>query len=94
VFRSGNSIVISFPEELLSAYGLGIGAEVDILNDPEHGGLLVKPAAPKAAGVDIDFAREVAGFVERYRPVLEALANDEREITDRRAGSLHPRSAH
>lgn len=74
VFRSGNSLAVTLPPDAMKRFGIIEGSEVEVTEDEEHGGILVTPAAVDLAGIDPEFARHVAEFVERYRPALEALA--------------------
>ena len=78
VFRTGNSVVIALPKEALSYLGLAEGAEVSVDLDREKRQIVIAPvAAPLVgAGVDEDYARQVADFIEQYRPALEALARE------------------
>lgn len=77
VFRSGNSLVVALPKEALEWLGLAEGVELAIEVDRERGKIILTPAPPAAAPpapVDAEFARKVDGFIQRYRPALEALA--------------------
>lgn len=74
LFKTGNSIVVALPKEALDALGLQEGAEVSVEVDRDRGHLLVAPAGETTGGVDTVFARQVAEFIEGYRPALEALA--------------------
>lgn len=75
IFKTGNSMVVSLPKEVLDSLRLGEGAEVDVELDQERGVITIAPAAVMAArGVDEEFARQVSAFIEQYRPALEALA--------------------
>ena len=42
--------------------------------DKAHGRIVIAPAITGAEGVDAEFAKQVADFIEEYRPALEALA--------------------
>ena len=42
--------------------------------NPCHGWIVVAPSATEAEGVDAEFAKQVADFIDQYRPALEALA--------------------
>lgn len=77
IFKSGNSLVVSLPPEILAPFGLGEGAEVSVEIDRERGGILVTPAAPRVHGIDAEFAQQVTDFIEQYRPALESLAKGE-----------------
>ncbi len=74
IFRTGNSLVVSLPRDTLASVGLSEGAEVSVEVDPERGQIILMPAAQRPAGVDEAFARQVAEFIEQYRPALDALA--------------------
>lgn len=76
IFKTGNSIVVSLPRDVLDPLRLAEGAEVDVQLDPERGVITIAPAPAQAAvrGVDEEFARQVSEFIDQYRPALEALA--------------------
>lgn len=74
VFKTGNSIVVSLPPELLARYNIQEGTEVEIREDKEHGGILITPVIPQVSGVDEEFAAQLAEFIDRYRSALESLA--------------------
>lgn len=76
IFKTGNSAVISLPKEALDYLHLNEGAEVTVELDRENRRIVIIPAElPIAvAGVDEEFARQVAEFIDEYRPALEALA--------------------
>ena len=76
LFKTGNSIVISLPKEVLDSVGLAEGESVSLEVDHERQRIILSPAEkPLAiAGVDEDFARQVKEFIDQYRPALEELA--------------------
>jgi putative addiction module antidote len=74
IFRTGNSMVVSLPKEMLDVLKLSEGGEVSVELDTEHGHILITPAAAEGRGVDAEFAKQVADFIEEYRPALDALA--------------------
>lgn len=76
IFKTGNSIVVSLPKDVLDPLHLAEGAEVDVQLDQERGVITIAPAPSPVAvkGVDEDFARQVSEFIDQYRPALEALA--------------------
>jgi len=75
VFKTGNSIVVSLPREMLEPLGVAEGTDVSVELDRKHGQIIIRPAErPIAAGVDEAFARQVSEFIARYRPALEALS--------------------
>ncbi|OGO36244.1 MAG: hypothetical protein A2W35_10305 [Chloroflexi bacterium RBG_16_57_11] len=78
VFKTGNSLVISLPKDALDYLGLAEGMEVAVDLDREKRQIVITPVEkPLAiAGVDENFARQVAEFIEQYRPALEALSKE------------------
>ena len=76
IFKTGNSVVVSLPKEALDWLGVSEGEEVAVELDREKRQIIISPPPEDlaAAGVDEDFARQVAEFIEEYRPALEALA--------------------
>jgi antitoxin component of MazEF toxin-antitoxin module len=78
VFKTGNSMVISLPKDAVDYLGLMEGVKVAVDLDREKRQIVITPVEkPLAiAGVDENFARQVAEFIEQYRPALEALAKE------------------
>jgi putative addiction module antidote len=78
VFKTGNSVVISLPKDVLDYLDIQEGGQVSVDLDREKRRIVITPVeAPLAvAGVDENFARQVAEFIEQYRPALEALAKE------------------
>jgi len=74
IFKTGNSTVVSLPEDALDFLGLTEGAEVSVELDRERRRIVITPMDTALLGVDETFARQVAEFIEEYRPALEALA--------------------
>jgi len=78
IFKTGNSSVVSLPKEALDYLGLSEGTEVSVDLDREKRQIVIttidKPLV--IAGVDPAFACQVAEFIEKYRPALEALAKE------------------
>jgi putative addiction module antidote len=75
LFKTGNSIVVSLPKDILEPLGVSEGADVSVELDREKGQVIIRPVEqPIAGGIDEDFARQLAEFIEEYRPALEALA--------------------
>jgi antitoxin MazE len=74
VFKTGNSIVISLPREMIEHLQLDEGSEVSVELDEAGRRIVIAPVQPVNAGVDAKFAKQVADFIETYRPALEALA--------------------
>ena len=76
IFRSGNSSVVSLPRGFLEPLNLGLGSQVSVSLDKELGVIVVAPMGRALPGVDAEFGRQVAEFIEQYRPALEALARE------------------
>jgi len=75
IFKTGNSVVVSLPKEAIEYLQIEEGSEVNIELDRENRQIIIVPADPQQiGGVDQEFARQVAEFIEQYRPALEELA--------------------
>ena len=75
LFRTGNSIVVSLPKDVIEPLGVSEGADVLVELDREKGQIVIRPVEKPIAGtIDADFAPQVAEFIEEYRPALEALS--------------------
>lgn len=75
IFRTGNSTVVSLPREMLESLGVADGSDVSVELDVATKQIIIRPVERSLAGVDEDFARQLAQFIEEYRPALEALAH-------------------
>ena len=70
-------MTVTIPPALASELGLKAGANVDVELDREHGGLLIKRAAPPPSDespVTPEFADWVDGFIDRYGDALRSLS--------------------
>jgi antitoxin component of MazEF toxin-antitoxin module len=77
VFRTGNSIVVSLPREIIEPLGVTEGENVSVELDSRNRQIVIRPVELSIAGtIDEDFARQVAEFIAEYRPALEALAGE------------------
>ena len=76
LFKTGNSVVLSLPKEILDELGLAEGENVSLELDSQQRQVIVRPVEkPLAiAGVDEKFAHQINDFIEQYRPALEELA--------------------
>ena len=76
LFKTGNSVVLSLPKEILDNLGLAEGENVSLELDDDRKRLIITPVEKPIAipGVDEDFAHQVSEFIERYRPALKELA--------------------
>jgi len=76
VFKTGNSLVVSLPKDLLEPLGVKEGMDVSVELDRKNHQILIRPIEmPFAAGLNEEFARQVNEFIEQYRPALETLAH-------------------
>jgi len=74
LFRTGGNVVVSLPKEMLDALQLAEGEDASVELDAEHGRIVIAPSTTDAEAVEAEFAKQVADFIERYRPALDALA--------------------
>ena len=76
LFKTGNSVVLSLPKEILDELGLAEGENVSLELDRQQRQVIVRPVEKPLAivGVDEEFARQINDFIEQYRPALEELA--------------------
>ncbi len=76
LFKTGNSIVLSLPKEVLDALGIKDGESVNLELDHEQRRVIITPVEKRIAiaGVNEEFARQVDEFIQQYRPALEELA--------------------
>ncbi len=75
VFKTGNSLVVSLPKDLLDPLEIRDGTEVSVELDRKNHQILIRPIEmPFAAGLSEEFARQVSEFIEEYKPALDALA--------------------
>jgi len=74
VFKEGNSLVVSLPEEVVAQLGLREGDEVSVSIDDAGGRLIVKPKHSGVLEIDQTLADQLDEFIEKYGPALEALS--------------------
>jgi len=76
LFKTGNSIVLSLPKEILDDLGVKVGESINLELDHEQRRVILTPVEKPLAieGVNEDFARQVDEFIQQYRPALEELA--------------------
>ncbi len=75
VFKTGNSIVVSLPKDVLEPLSVAEGDEVSIELDRKNHQIIIRPLEKRiASDIDASFAHQVAEFIEQYRPALESLA--------------------
>ena len=75
IFRTGNSMVVSIPKDILDELRLSEGEEVSVELDEQQRQIVISPVKKTIpTGIDETFARQVDDFIKKYRPALEALA--------------------
>ncbi|MFZ2096915.1 MAG: AbrB/MazE/SpoVT family DNA-binding domain-containing protein [Anaerolineales bacterium] len=76
LFKTGNSIVLSLPKEVLDDLGIKGGEKVNLELDREQHRIIITPVEKSVAiaGVNEEFARQVNEFIELYHPALDELA--------------------
>jgi len=75
VFKTGNSLVVSLPKDMLESLGMTDGTEVSMELDRKNHRILIRPAEmPFAASLSEEFAHQVSEFIQEYKPALDALA--------------------
>ena len=76
LFKTGNSVVLSLPKEVLADLGIKEGESVNLeLDYEQHRVIITAAEKPIAiAGVNEEFARQVDEFIHQYRPALDELA--------------------
>ena len=75
IFRTGNSIVISIPKDILEQLKLSEGEDVSVELDSQQRQIIISPVEKTiAARIDETFAKQVDDFIKEYRPALKALA--------------------
>lgn len=76
LFKTGNSIVLSLPKEILDDLGVKDGESVNLELDHKQRRVIITPVKKTnaIAGVNEEFARQVDEFIQQYRPALDELA--------------------
>lgn len=74
IFKMGDSLVVSLPEDVVARLGLQEGSEVSVSVDVAGGRLIVKPKHSAIAKIEHTFAKQLDEFIEKYGPALEALS--------------------
>jgi len=75
LFKTGNSIVVSLPRDLIETLGISEGEDVSVELDKDNQQIVIRRAEyPIAGEISEEFAQQLAEFIDEYRPALEALA--------------------
>jgi len=72
VFKSGNSLVVALPGQLLDELALKDGSEVNVVLSESGSTIEISPVEKMM--ISPDFARKVDEFIQAYRPALESLS--------------------
>ena len=72
----GNSYGVSIPKEILEKLQLTLGTQVEVRVDEKTKKIIIEPSVHKSFqdAIDKEFASQVNGFIERYKPALKTLA--------------------
>ncbi|MEW6446901.1 MAG: AbrB/MazE/SpoVT family DNA-binding domain-containing protein [Bacillota bacterium] len=74
IFRAGNSLVVSLPQEILQELDLGEGNQLTVSADRQRGEIILRPVAETGTGhITGEFARMVEEFINEYAGVLREL---------------------
>jgi putative addiction module antidote len=76
IFKSGNSVVVSLPKDAIDYLHMDEGTVVNVELDRKKRQIVITLAesTQAVAGIDPEFAHQVAEFIEQYRSALEELA--------------------
>lgn len=73
LYKTGNSVAVTIPKQLLKKFNLKIGSEVDLI--PQGRKIIIAPSGiDLAKDVDIKFMKMVEEFVITHEDVLKTLA--------------------
>ncbi|MGD0878827.1 MAG: AbrB/MazE/SpoVT family DNA-binding domain-containing protein [Anaerolineales bacterium] len=76
VFKTGNSLVVSLPRDLIEPLGMTEGTEVSVELDRKNRQILIRSTEKSfAADLSEEFACQVSDFIIEYKSALEALAH-------------------
>ncbi|MBN1305666.1 MAG: AbrB/MazE/SpoVT family DNA-binding domain-containing protein [Anaerolineales bacterium] len=89
VFKTGNSIVVSIPKELLEQIRMTEGTDVSVELDRQNAQIVIRPTMPIVAEVDEKFAHQLDQFINQYRSALEKLAERPSSSQSRSCLSIH-----
>ena len=76
IFKTGNSLVVSIPKEIIEYLQLGEGAKVNVSLDRGKRQIVITPldSTTPIASIEPAFAKQITEFIEQYRSALEELA--------------------
>jgi len=70
ILKVGSSAAVTIPKNTLHELGLKIGDRITLSVNKANKQLMMRPAI----SVDAELVEWTRGFIEKYRPALEALA--------------------
>jgi putative addiction module antidote len=74
IFKTGNSVVVSLPADVLEAVGLALGDEVHVTAEADRQRIVITSST--LPGVRPGFLERVDRFIDDHRPALEALSKE------------------
>ena len=75
VFKAGNSLVLSLPNDVLDALGIKEGTQITIDLDRENKRIIVSPlSVPYKPDISREYADMVEEFITEYEVALKELA--------------------
>lgn len=74
MFKIDRGTVLALPQELLDVLHVQAGEDVAVELDAARRQIIITRIAAEPDGSHVDFARQVAEFIDNYRPALESLA--------------------
>lgn len=73
VIKSGDSLAVILPDEIINALQLSEGSELSLKLDADCRYVLLTVRGEPTPEIDPIFAQQVTEFIEQYRPALAAL---------------------
>ncbi len=75
VFKAGNSLVLSLPNDALDALGIKEGTQITIDLDRENKKIIVSPlSVPNKPDISREYTEMVEEFIAEYEVALKELA--------------------
>ncbi len=72
IFKTESGFALALPEDVLEQLGVQEGSDVDVMLELENHQIVIRLL--DSSGIDEEFARQVATFIEKYRQALDVLA--------------------
>jgi len=76
IFKAGNSLVVSLPNEILNALEIKEGSQITIDIDKEKNKVIISPlpVPPQKPEISEEYAEMVEEFITEYEVALKELA--------------------